>query len=238
MELNNIYIVLTRPDEARNIGSACRAMANNDICHLRIVGKKEDYDEEKVRTLAIHAVNLWEDAEFFDSISEATKDCIVSAATTRRKGKKRGKLLFPEEFAESMESVSGKIAIVFGNERTGLTDEEVDECTTAITIPSSESFGSLNLSHAVQIMSYQMFRSKKKQTSGLEQIPLERLDKTVSIISEKLEDIGFFKVTGKPDMEIFWRSVLSRAALTESEAQYIEKVFTKAAGLAKKHRDE
>ena len=68
MNLNNIYIVLDHPDECRNIGSACRAMANNDITHLRIVGKKEDYDTEKVHILAIHAAYIYDNAEFFDCV--------------------------------------------------------------------------------------------------------------------------------------------------------------------------
>ena len=62
------------------------------------------------------------------------------------------------------------------------------------------------------------------------------LEKTVQTIAESLKKIGFFKVTGRKDMEMFWRSVLSRSALSEGEAQYIEKVFTKAAGLVSKNK--
>ena len=53
---------------------------------------------------------------------------------------------------------NAKVAVIFGNERTGLTDEQLDECNLGVTIPSSDNFGSLNLSHAVQIMSYHLFR--------------------------------------------------------------------------------
>ena len=243
MDLNKVYIVLDHPDEPRNIGSACRAMANSDITHLRIVGKKENYDTEKVHILAIHAAYIYDNAEFFDSITEATKDCSIAAGTTRRRGQNRkGKLLFPEEFADLAKTQTGQnekdgtnIAIVFGNERTGLTDEQLKECTLGVTIPSSDSFGSLNLSHAVQIMSYHLFRKKNEGLAGYTPLNLERLDKTVTCIADNLQKIGFFKVTGRPDMEAFWRSVLSRAALSESEAQYIEKVFSKAAGLACKN---
>lgn len=243
MDLNKVYIVLDHPDEPRNIGSACRAMANSDITHLRIVGKKENYDTEKVHILAIHAAYIYDNAEFFDSITEATKDCSIAAGTTRRRGQNRkGKLLFPEEFADLAKTQTGQnekdgtnIAIVFGNERTGLTDEQLKECTLGVTIPSSNSFGSLNLSHAVQIMSYHLFRKKNEGLAGYTPLNLERLDKTVTCIADNLQKIGFFKVTGRPDMEAFWRSVLSRAALSESEAQYIEKVFSKAAGLACKN---
>ena len=264
MNLQNIVIVLDHPDEPRNIGAACRAMANNDIKDLRIVGKKENYDEEKVHTLAIHAGYIYDNAKFFDDINAATADCTLSAGTTRRRGKNRGRLLLPEEFAEEAAKITGdsedsamprgtagtpednsmprdttgRVAVVFGNERTGLTDEQLDMCTIGVTIPSSEDFGSLNLSHAVQIMCYHLFRCKKTGISGYTPLPLERLDKTVKTIADNLQKIGFFKVTGRADMEIFWRSVLARAALSESEAQYIEKTFCKMSGLAGKNKNE
>ena len=264
MNLDKIVIVLTRPDECRNIGSACRAMANNGIKHLRIVGKKEDYDTEKVHILAIHAAYIYDNAEFFDSITEATSDCAIAAGTTRRRGKKRKeKLYLPEEIAETIDRITGspekekkqekrgllslkgkssraaggqgqKAALVFGNERTGLTDEEFQECTVGVTIPSCEEFPSLNLSHAVQIISYHLFRQKNAGIRGYTPLSLKRLEKTVQTIADSLKKIGFFKVTGRKDMEMFWRSLLSRSALSESEAQYIEKVFTKAAGLISK----
>ncbi|MBQ9624112.1 MAG: RNA methyltransferase [Treponema sp.] len=241
MNLSNVVVILSRPEESRNVGAVCRAMANNSLKTLRIVGKKSDFDEERVRILAIHAASIWENAQFFDSITEAAKDCTIIAGTTRRRGKKRGKLLLPEEFADTADQISsdGKIAIVFGNERTGLEEEELDECTMGVTIPSSEEFGSLNLSHAVQIISYQIFRKslegKNKASRGYTPVSLERLGKTVTEIADNLQKIGFFKVTGRPDMEKFWTDILSRAALSESEAQYIEKIFDKAAGLASKH---
>ncbi len=241
MNLDNIVIVLARPEESRNIGAVCRAMANNDIHSLRIVGKRKDYDDERVRILAIHAVNLWDNAKFYNSITEATKDCTMVCATTRRRGKKRGsKLLLPEEFTELAAKSSdakkgGKVAVVFGNERTGLTDEEVNECTVGVTIPSSDEFASLNLSHAVQIISYHLFRYTKKEFTGYTPVSLKRLDKTVEKITDDLKTIGFFSKTGRPDMEQFWRNVLSRACLSEGEAQYIEKIFHKAAGLSKKN---
>lgn len=238
MNLKNICIILDRPEESRNIGAACRAMANNDIHILRIVGKREDYDNDKVHVLAIHAGSLWDNAEFFDSITAATADCVLSAGTTRRRGKNRkGKLLLPEEFTKKAGEIDGKTAIVFGNERTGLTDEEMAECTIGVTIPSCEDFASLNLSHAVQIMCYHMFREQNNTMTGYTPLTLERLDKTVINIADNLQKIGFFSVTGKPEMERFWRSILSRAALSESEAQYIEKMFTKTAGLASRNSE-
>lgn len=247
MNLNNIVIVLDHPDESRNIGAACRAMANNDISELRIVGNKADYDLEHIHVLAIHAGGIFDKANFYNSITEATADCAICAGTTRRRGKKRGKLLLPEEFADmanditgaSGEKAGGKVAVIFGNERTGLTDEQLDECNLGVTIPSSDNFGSLNLSHAVQIMSYHLFRralqQKKGEYRGYTPLTLERVDRTVQIVTDNMQKIGFFKMPGREDMENFWRSILSRASLSEGEAQYLEKTFSKMAGLASKN---
>ena len=253
MNLSNIVIVLDHPDESRNIGAACRAMANNDISDLRIVGNKEDYDIEHIHVLAIHAGPIFDNAHFYNSITEVTKDCAICAGTTRRRGKKRGKLLLPEEFADMADEVTGavvvstgstnatggKVAVIFGNERTGLTDEQLDQCNLGVTIPSSDNFGSLNLSHAVQIMSYHLYRKalqeKKGEYRGYTPLTLERVDQTVKTITDDMQKIGFFKMPGREDMENFWRSVLSRASLSEGEAQYLEKTFDKMAGLASKN---
>ena len=236
MKLQNIVIVLSHPEESRNIGAVCRAMANNDLCDLRIVGKRSDYDDERVRILAIHAAPLWEQAQFFDSVTAATTDCVLAAGTTRRRGKKRkGKLLLPEEFASFAASIDGKVAVVFGNERTGLTDEELLECTMGVTIPSSAQFASLNLSHAVQIIAYQLFREEAHISPGSVPGALSRLDGTVTRIADSLQKIGFFSLTGRADMERFWRMILSRAGISEGEAAYIERIFDKAAGLASKN---
>ncbi len=262
MNLNNIVIVLDHPDESRNIGAACRAMANNDISELRIVGNKADYDIEHIHVLAIHAGPIFDKAQFFTSITEATADCSICAGTTRRRGKKRGKLLLPEEFADMADDITGapvvsirpdghstteagiggKVAVIFGNERTGLTDEQLDECNLGVTIPSSDNFGSLNLSHAVQIMSYHLFRkslaSSRESYRGYTPLTLERVDRTVQTITDNMQKIGFFKMPGREDMENFWRSILSRASLSEGEAQYLEKTFSKMAGLAKKNSEK
>ena len=251
MNLSNLVIVLDHPDESRNIGAACRAMANNDISELRIVGNKADYDIEHIHVLAIHAGGIFDKANFYNSITEATADCAICAGTTRRRGKKRGKLLLPEEFAEMADDITGspvvstssttggKVAVIFGNERTGLTDEQLDQCNLGVTIPSSDNFGSLNLSHAVQIMSYHLFRQALKSTKGSYRgytpLTLERVDSTVKTITDNMQKIGFFKMPGREDMENFWRSILSRASLSESEAQYLEKTFSKMAGLAAKN---
>ena len=230
-----IAIVLSRLEESGNVGAVCRVMANSDVSSLRIVGAREDYDDEKVRRRAIHAAHIWDEAVFFDSITDAVKDCALSFGATRRRGKKRkGKLLLPEDFAELfVQKSAGTFALVFGNERAGLTDSELNECAMGVTIPASEAFPSLNVSHAAQILCYAAFRAGSgARSAGHTPVTLGRIDKTVGVITDKLAGMGFFSVTGRNDMEHFWRDILARATLTESEAAYLEKIFTKAAGLS------
>lgn len=238
MNPEHIHIILCRPEESRNIGSVCRAMANADLKILKVIGRKQDYNEEQIRILSIHAYDIWENAQFYSSITEAGKDCTCIAGTTRRPGKKRkDTLILPEELAQRTNTLGdGKLAIVFGNERTGLTDQELEECNIGVTIPASEQFGSLNLSHAVQIITYTLFRHTNTRSPGYIPITRDRLETTINIIGSSLQKIGFFSITGRPEMERFWKDILSRTALSEGEAQYIEKIFTKAAGLAGRNK--
>jgi tRNA/rRNA methyltransferase len=159
---------------------------------------------------------------------------VLSCGATRRRGKNRkGKLLLPEECADLVFAIpQGKIAVVFGNERTGLTDAELAECTVGLTIPTSGEFPSLNLSHAVQIVCYTLFRAARHFSCGYAPITLARLDQTVSVLTGSLGKIGFFTQTDTTDLTRFWQGILSRAALSEGEAAYLEGIFTKAAGLA------
>jgi len=239
MTLDQICIILCRPDEERNIGSACRAMKNMGITHLRIIGDKNSYDENKVKTLALHAFDIWENAQFFSSVSEAVSDCVIAAGTTRRRGKKRKEwLVYPQEFAKQVKPIKkGSIAILFGNERTGLTDEELQDCTVGITIATSKDFPSLNLSHAVQIICYELAQSTNVQFTGYTPVSLERIHKTSKCIVDNLENIGFFKIAGKMEMQRFWKDILARAAISEGEAKYLEKIFNKTMGFFQK-KDE
>ncbi|MGI5174438.1 RNA methyltransferase [Treponema sp. OMZ 840] len=242
MELSNIVVVLCNPNESKNIGSVCRAMVNTGLSRLRIVGTRADYKADVIQKLAVHSYHIWEQAEFYEDLSQAVNDCVFAAGTTRRRGQKRKNYSFlPEEFAQKVFSVpSNKVraAVVFGNERTGLTDAELYMCNIAVTIPSNPASGSLNLSHAVQIIAYELYRRALPAASSYNPVALERLRHTVSVLADNLQRIGFFSLTGRTEMERFWLSVFSRAGLSEEEAGYIEKIFVKTAALALKDKSD
>ena len=171
MLLSDVIIVLSRPAEAGNVGAVCRAMKNMGLSRLRLVSPGFSVDDASaalseagfgyggnlavIQARAIHAADVWEKAETFDSLAAAVKDCALVIGTTRRRGRHRKQVtMTAAEAAAFVKSRPGPAALVFGNERTGLEDHEIDICNMASHIPVDEAFPSINLSHAVQIYAY------------------------------------------------------------------------------------
>jgi tRNA/rRNA methyltransferase/tRNA (cytidine32/uridine32-2'-O)-methyltransferase len=198
-----------------------------------------------IRARAIHAVDVWEKAETFDTLAAAVKDCALVIGTTRRRGRHRKQVtMTPAETAAFLKTHPGPAALVFGNERTGLEDEELELCNFASHILADEAFPSLNLSHAVQIYAYELFRalacpsaedvpvdSVKGQWVPLDQAAIEIL---VREIMDNLRTLGFYKRLGQKEQERFFRDIFSRSAMTEREGRYFAGIIAKAVRLAQK----
>jgi tRNA/rRNA methyltransferase/tRNA (cytidine32/uridine32-2'-O)-methyltransferase len=256
MNLEDAVIVLSRPSEPGNIGAVCRAMKNMGLFRLRIAAPPTAPDGlafpgssavEVIRARAVHAADVWENAEHFAALEDAVADCALVVGITRRMGSRRKAWsLSPAETAAWLRDRPGPSALVFGNERTGLEDREIKLCNLTSHIPASDAFPSLNLSHAVQIYAYELFRTLAPDMAGTADkapglwVPLdqERLDVLSASVSDSLALLGFYKQPGREDQERFFRDVFSRAGLTRREGQYIADIFAKAARLAGKKADE
>jgi tRNA/rRNA methyltransferase/tRNA (cytidine32/uridine32-2'-O)-methyltransferase len=202
-------------------------------------------DMAVIRARAVHAVDVWEKAETFDTLAAAVKDCTLVIGTTRRRGRHRKQVtMTPWETAAFLKTHPGPAAIVFGSERAGLEDEELELCNFASHIPADETFPSLNLSHAVQIYTYELFRllacpraedapldAVKGQWVPLDQGAIEIL---VREIMENLKTLGFYKRLGQKEQERFFRDIFSRSAITEREGRYFADIIAKAVRLAQK----
>jgi tRNA/rRNA methyltransferase/tRNA (cytidine32/uridine32-2'-O)-methyltransferase len=239
MVLSDIIIILCRASEPGNVGAVCRVMKNMGLSQLRLVAS-EPFAEERLLARAIHADDVWHNARFFDTLAAATADCSLVVGTTRRRGKKRKNVtLEPHALvAWLMEhSTSSPVALVFGNERTGLDDEELNFCNIASHIPVSDAFPSLNLSHAVQIYAYELFLAFGEVTESKGTwVPLQRpaVDELTADITGILADLGFYRNPGREEQTRFLRDLISRAGLTEREGQYLKDIFCKAARLGSK----
>lgn len=210
-------------------------MMTMNCMDLRIVGRKEDYDEKQVLMLAVHAGEVWERARFFEpdgsGLMDATSDCSIVAGTTRRMGQWRKSWgMTPVQFATHLrESGGGHAAVVFGNERTGLTGEELDCCSLAVNIPSNPGFPSLNLSHAVQIMTYTLFTTLDVKKRGYQPITRDRIRSMVESIDTDIDRIGLFRRVGREDNVRFLSEIIARTAFSESEAKRLEELFHRMA---------
>jgi tRNA/rRNA methyltransferase len=193
-------------------------------------------DPAQARALAHHAADVLGQAVIFPDLPAALGGAALVAGTTRRRGKKRKYFnIFPEQLAERVRlRPEGEVAVVFGNEDDGLTDAELAACHLAVTIPSSPAFPSLNLSHAVQLVCYEIFRALTRASRTLtpfSPISVREIDALVSVIIRSLKAIGFFTVVGPDSMAVFWKDIIARAGLSAGEAQRLGVVFRKIGGL-------
>ncbi|MDR1143137.1 MAG: RNA methyltransferase [Spirochaetaceae bacterium] len=249
MRLEEITIVLVRPSEPGNTGAVCRAMKNMGLSRLRIAASELPFgpgspaELETLLARAVHAGNIWEQAEHFNTLEAALADCTISVGTTRRRGRRRkSNTLSARELAEFLKTRPGRAALVFGNERTGLEGEELERCNLASHIPVGPAFPSINLSHAVQIYAYELYQTLAGQGSAAggpgsvpgQWVPMARpeTDALVHKICGTLAGMGFYRHPGREEQARFLRDLIARAGLNRSEGRYLENIITKAGRLS------
>ncbi len=235
--LQHIRIVLSRPRDSKNVGAVCRAMKNMGLTRLYIAGYPE-LDREKAAILALHASDVLEGAVETRDLAEAVEGCSFIAGATRRWGKSRKYVYIdPPELCEKLLRFEGReAALVFGNEISGLSDEEVRRCHIAVTIPSSADFPSLNLSHAVQVIAYEVYQTFRAAAGRRFYTPVsgEKLNSLVEYITDSLSSLGFFKLVTPEEMGRFFRDIFTRASLSGRETDRLKAVFSKIAGIGGK----
>jgi TrmH family RNA methyltransferase len=237
---SDISIILCRVRESGNLGSICRAMKTMGISQLRLADCP-DYEEDKVRMMAVHAFDLFEKARRFSSLGEALADISLSAGFTRRVGARRKETStrLRDFIADVRSRPRSPIALVFGNEKDGLTDMELGLCSLAVHIPSADSCPSLNVAQAVQVACYEFFvsASAEKPRRGKVAVPAlrENVDSAVAMIADTLAQAGFFKMSGDIYARRFLRDLCERAGASAEEVAYLEKLFLKAFALSLKN---
>jgi len=161
--LSRCRVVMVRPQFAANVGAAARVMRNMGLSDLALVAPHADLADRQARQLSTHGEELLDRARSCADLGEALADCVVVAGTSARQGGlfRRQSVGLLEEIAPLLVEAlaSGPVALVFGPERTGLTDEEVSRCHHLIHIPADSSYPALNLAQAVAICLYEVRRA-------------------------------------------------------------------------------
>jgi len=233
-DLANVRVILVEPRGPFNIGTAARIMKNMGLDDLGLVNPADFHNNEAYQG-AVGARDLLERARVFDSVSEAVRDTHLVVGTTRRTGRSRRVFCTVEELPERVFPVTaeGKAAILFGREDSGLLNAETDLCHVLVRIPSSSSFPSLNLSHAVAVVCYKLFTDAMvtRVPYVLKPASNAEIEGLLDYIQHVFADLGFFS-KGAPGYVVnLFRKVFGRALLDREEIKELTFIFHRLHGL-------
>lgn len=199
MNLKNIRIVLVRTFHPGNIGSAARSMKTMGLSNLCLVSPK-DYPSQDATKMAAGASDVLENAVLRNNVSEAVRDCTTVIASTARPRGYDLPELDPQAAAQMLVDSSDKspVALLFGPERMGLHNEDIQYAKYRVTIPANPEYSSLNMAAAVQTLSYEIYKgsvaSKPSDMAQQRQLPTsEQLEHFYQHLEVVLKEISFLR---------------------------------------------
>ncbi len=236
--LGNIRIVLVGTLYSGNVGSVCRAMANMGIRDLVLAGPQICDSWDEASRMAVHATDILEARRETAGLAEAVADCAFVVGTTARGGLYRQHVKTPRELAPELLRLAegGKVALVFGREDKGLSNDEIGQCTHLVRIPVHPDYTSLNLSQAVLLCCYELYGAQ-----GSYEPPVEKSLPAVAAHKQKLADmwrdmlllIGFMKEDKADHMMQGVQRIFSRGVYSEDDVAIMMGVARQADWAAK-----
>ncbi len=192
--LNNVKVVLVGTSHSGNIGSAARAMKVMGLTNLVLVDPQCEVDEQTL-ALAAGAADIAENAIIVKTLNEAVADCSLVVGSSARSRTLEWPMLEPRECGQKFvsEGQSSPVALVFGRERTGLTNEELQTCHYHVCIPANPDYSSLNLAMAVQTLSYEIrmaYLERQQSQYTVEEESVYPRHKELEMFFEHLEKVA------------------------------------------------
>ncbi len=231
--LENIRVVLVGTTHPGNIGAIARVMKNTGLSRMVLVATVECGPETESLTIAGRAYDIIESADRTATLEEALTGTILACGTSGRLSEKRSFSKTPDESAGELLNVAllGPVAVVFGRESRGLTNEELKLCTHHMVIPTDGAYASLNVSHAAAIIGYELFKNACRPT-GVKAMLTQPAQVDVregmyKHIETTLIESGFFEEGNSLIMMREIRRILNSAQLDDRDARIIRGVFRK-----------
>ncbi len=228
----DIRIVLVEPSHPGNIGAVARAMKNMALEHLVLVRPKEFPHSEAVAR-ASGADDVLAGARVVESVQQALAGCGFIAATTSRDRDQNFRVADVRDAAERLvlEGQRSPAAVLFGSERTGLRNEDLEPAHVLIRIPANEAYLSLNLAMAVQLVAYEVFRARgAKVEAAPADAPLatpEEMERMYTHLAQVLEEIDFRDRTQSgTNLMGRIRRFMQRAELDQNEVNIVRGILT------------
>ena len=229
-------IILVEPQLGENIGMVARAMANFGLVDLRLVNPRDGWPNEKARASASRADHVIDAVKLFDTVEAAAADLTYLLATTARPRDSAKTVRGPDSAAGELRARIGsgqKAGILFGRERFGLSNEEVDLADEIVTFPVNPAFASLNIAQAVLLMSYEWMKSGLEEGaaprfSAPEVVPAEKdiLYRFFTHLEGSLDVTGYFFPPEKREVMVHnLRNMLTRAGFSAPELSTLHGVL-------------
>jgi tRNA (cytidine32/uridine32-2'-O)-methyltransferase len=234
--LSRIRIVLVSTQHPGNIGASARAMLTMGLTDLVLVNP-DRYPHPQARATATHALQVLDRARVVASLEEAVADCGWVVALSARQRHLGDEPLRPWQAAERATALAAEtpVAFVFGCERTGLTNEEVDLCHATTLIPANPEFSSLNLSQAVQLVAYELRRAalpeqtevaSKKKHPWYAPPAAEEMERFYTHLERILLSTGFLDPANPRHLMRRLRTFFNRAAPDRNELNILRGILT------------
>ncbi|MFK7956625.1 MAG: RNA methyltransferase [Lysobacterales bacterium] len=221
-----IRFVLARPAVAGNIGAAARAIKTMGHSELWLVAPQTPFPHRDAAVRAVEAIDVLNSAQVVDTLDEALVDCQLTVGISARQRQADWPLYSPPELAEVVADIRGPVALVFGTESSGLSNEELYQCRAQSLIASNPDCPSLNLSHAVQIYAWQLAQEVRPPSTGRTDRPTQQqLDHLQLQISRLIDRLDF--APASPD-DPRLSAILNRADLKRADWSLLEGVIQRA----------
>jgi TrmH family RNA methyltransferase len=228
----SIRIVLVDTNHPGNIGAAARAMKNMGLRELCLVRPKLFPHEEAIAR-ASGADDVLNTARVFATLEEAIADCGLVVGTSARPRHLPWDVLEPRDCAQriAQDSRTNHVALVFGSERYGMTNEELARCNLLVTIPTQGEYSSLNIAMAVQVIAYEVWLAVREGApqSPPREVPLataEEMTRLYEHIEQVLDLIEFHDRTGGGHLMARIRRLFNRANLDQNEMNILRGILT------------
>jgi tRNA/rRNA methyltransferase len=234
-------VVLHEPQELVNIAHVVRAMKNFGFRDLRLVDPRE-YDARRIEGIAHQTQDVVARVARFAALDAALADCVHVVGFTARGRTAKRNLQRPREAAAEIMAVgdTGRVALVFGREDKGLSNTALDRCHRVVTIPTTPSYASLNLGHAVVVMLYELALARGAETRSFkpprrpaDAVRAEELERLFADTERALDAIAFFKTREREHILRTLREIGHRVPLDQREAKLLRAIAIEVV----KHRE-
>ncbi len=228
--MENIRVVLSHTTHPGNIGAAARAMKTMGLRHLYLINPRY-FPDPQADAMAAGADDLLRDAVVCSSIDEALQGVVFTVAMTARLRDISIEVKSPREAMPLLlqQAAQQPVALLFGTEMSGLTNEEMGKAQVLVNIPASPDFSSLNLAAAVQVMGYELNVAAQNHVPDMPEVrpaPYEQVEGYFAHLEKTLSEIGFFTTQNPARMMQRLRRLYSRARLEQEEVNILRGILS------------